>query len=215
MYWHLSLQPLSLDSELVRRCQNAATRLQQLQASLYQLLSAHSGATRDLLQDCLTRSEQIAHLENELNLCRREMEQAETRKENSQQELNREQSLYQRHAASAAEVEERESDARVSQTEVVKLQNQLENLRLERDKYEESLSRLQSLADDQGGLLGREIVRTRQEMADALQEKEDCGARLAADEDRARQLRVEELHRLDAQTAEAEAEENGLRSAWP
>jgi hypothetical protein len=207
----LELQPLVLDPELVRRHDRAAADGRQLLAVGYMLLPAQASIVRDALQASLAKREQMTRLDVDLNAARREVDQVAARRLNSQQKLTRDQALYERRVIPAADLEERERDARIFGAEAAKVRDRLEDLQKERRGFEEHLSRVEALAAEQGGMLRREAEQTRQEMAAVRKAENAVAARLADDEARARRLRGEELRRLDVRIAEAEVALAGAR----
>src|SRR4051794_17816710 len=156
----LQLQPGALDPELVRRHQDATLDARQLQSALYLLLPTSTGVVRDVLAASLTRQEQLAHLEVDLNSCRKELDQALVKRRHGQDLLTRDRALRQQNAISTQETEDHVRDLRFFEVEVERLRRRCADLEGERGRFHQGLAELAALAAEQSRVLSREVEET-------------------------------------------------------
>jgi hypothetical protein len=207
----LKLQPLDPDPELIRRYQNLAQNRRQLRASLDQLLPACSAIIRERIRERSDRQEEIAELDNRLEECRRELDQAQTEEQQHRRTLDRMQHLEQSRAVSAETVETQQTKTDVARTEVSKLRERIDALKRERDHVEAGLQQLDAVADMQAEQLKEEIRKVRLQSAELEAADAPLASELDEDSERAKGMRRQEIRQVELGIRECRAELAGTR----
>ncbi|WP_020471231.1 HlyD family secretion protein [Zavarzinella formosa] len=207
----LPLQPLPLDSELIRRHQNAESAKRTLQDSQNVVLSSLETAVRELRQQIDTKHETLTKTDGELEVNTKELRQAEDRLRITRVQLDREQALENRGAIPATELDERRKEVSALVSEVAKQQSRQTTLTGQKKQTEEMLATLKKLEKSQTDILQAEHARIRIELVKAATESGEFHGKLVADTERATKLRASEIEQMSLRVGETRAMMNGLQ----
>ncbi len=207
----IELQPLTPDSELIRRYEKHDADQRQLLASLAQLIPDHALVVREKLRDALDKTERINALTTRIEDARREIQQAIARRDLARQHLKRAQQLSRDGAAAQIELDERVADDSVSTTEVGQLEAAIANMETERKHLQEAMPRFAVCTSQQADDIGREMTRVREQLAATKMELQAAGEQLTQDLRRAELLRTQMLSRLDLEIQQCRARLEGVQ----
>jgi len=203
-------RPLDPDPEITRRQQELSSEQRHLQFLLDQLIPPRDLAAREQSRDRFAREEQIIRLDGDLDRLKSELEQAVTRRRLSKEQLAMAEALYRRHFISKSECIEQIRMLEVLNVEIVKLQDRLKNVELEKAVIQQNQPKLKELTAAQVATLDREIAQVRERLAVIRPEEQTLEAQLAADLSRARLQRREQLQQLELQLRQCDDQLSGL-----
>ncbi len=206
----LQLEPLELDNELVRHHQNAITAVNQLRASVGQLLPEHESVVRQATMERLSRQEKIARLVVDISTSEGQLVQTRAHRVYLARELERAKRLNERSAVAQSEVDAWQKQLQDSDTSIENLQRQLQGLQDEKVQLQQSLAEIASLASQQRETLSAELQTSRHDCGEKQSQQQQLSDKLTQDVQRASRLRQHELEQLDLQVQECQAQLAGL-----
>ncbi len=206
----LRLESLELDHELVRHHQNAITAANQLRSSIGQLLPEHESVVRQAMMERLSRLEKIAKLDVDIGWYEGELARACSHQAYVSRELKRVTQLIDHHAVAQSEVDSRRKQECDANTETANLKQRIEGMKMEKTRIEQSLKEIAVLTNGQEKTLASELNRARTDYAKVGSEDLGLAQKLAADLQRAQDLRQQELEQLELKIQECRVQLAGV-----
>jgi multidrug resistance efflux pump len=207
----LLLDPPQLNDNLIRECHDALARYTQLASSLDALLPARETVIRQLTVERLSRLEDTARVDTELDALASDLQGARVRLLYAQRHVSREAKLAEKGVISSMELDLRKEQFEQAKLEIDRLQQQFRKLNAEKAQYADSLQDLQTLLVKQEGELGIELDRVRGELARVSGELRDVKHRLAQDMQRAQSAHEGQIEQIELEIEEVRQELQGVR----
>lgn len=209
-YKSLPFQPLPLDSELIRRHQNAEAAKRGLSDSQNVVLTSLEAAVRELRQQIDAKQETLTKTIGEIEVNTKELRQAEDQLRIAQSQLDRELTLENRGSLLSSEIDQRRKEVSMNTAELAKQQSRKSNLAGLRAQLESMLKELRTLEKSQTEKLQGEHSRVQKELAKAQVESSEFAAKLEQDTLRATKVRASEIEQMASKVNEAKAAMTGL-----
>ena len=207
----LPLLPLPLDSELIRRHQNAESERRSLQDATNSTLSALETAVRELRQQIDAKHETLTKTDGDVEVNVKELRQAQDRLKITRTQLDREQALETRGAIPATELDDRRKEVSMLEAEVAKQKSREGNLATQKKQLEEMIVKLTALEQSQTTQLRDARDRTKTDLTRAAAVSAEYQAKLEADTGRAAKLRASEIDQMALKVGETRAAMTGLQ----
>jgi hypothetical protein len=200
-----SLEPLDLDSDLVRRHQNAIQKQSQLRASRDQVLPARELAARQHIQDRIERLDRLAQIQVDLGVVQGSLEEARRKHAYSTRELARIRQAGRSKAVTESEEDEHRKNVSVLDAEIAKWKRQIEYLQAQQAQLKSSLSALDDFGRRQLALYDRELEQLEVATDELSRGEPEWSEQLALDRQRAERSRQRDLARLEMKVKQSQA----------
>ncbi len=207
----VELQPLTPDNELVRHYEKCVADQRQLLASIAYLIPEHAVVVRERLRDRLDKMERVNALTTRIESSRREVLQAAVRRTLADKHRTRMEHISGTGAAAEIEVDERNTESTVQETEVSRLESSIANMEIERKHLQESLPIFAACTSQQAEDIDRELTRVREQLTVSEHELGTSTERLKLDRKRAELLKAEMLAQLDLEVRQCQAKTEGIQ----
>jgi len=202
----LSLQPLTLDQQLLIQHENALSARRQLQTNLSLTLGNNQNVgVREMTNKIVVQQDVYFKIDNEMQNARGDLRQAIAKRDIARVQLNRERELARKWAITTNELNERQKEVGSLEAEVAKIESNISALERRRQVAKGRLEELEKLASDQGADVKDVMAAMRKDLKANEERCEELEQQLYTETKKSQMRRNAELAALDTKIKQAEA----------